>query len=56
MNNKTTKTLIKKKISDNIYIISEDDTNEILYSEIQALLEKQDYSDYPSDLELMLNS
>jgi hypothetical protein len=40
------KTLIKSKISDNIYSISEDETNQILFSEIKNLLDKEDYSDY----------
>ena len=40
------KLLIKNKISDNIYSISEDETNQILFSEIKNLLDKEDYSDY----------
>lgn len=48
------KIIIQNKVSDNIYIISEDDTNEILYSEINKLLDNEDYSDYTSDFESLL--
>ena len=52
--NSANKIIIQNKVSDNIYIISEDDTNEILYSEINKLLDNEDYSDYTSDFESLL--
>ena len=55
MLNNPEKILIKKNISDNIYAISQDDTNEILYSEIQSLLQKENYSDYFIDIQSIFN-
>lgn len=55
MLNNPNKTLIKDKISDNIFAISEDDTNEILYSEIQSLLNKEDYSHFNYDFDSLIS-
>ena len=52
--NSANKIIIQNKVSDNIYVISEYDTNEILYSEINKLLDNEDYSDYTSDFESLL--